>query len=55
MKVQVSYFWKGVSRNRTRSVESAVYHLYYYATEDLLTTDGLILRYIVSTLTPNRS
>ena len=46
---------KGLSRTRTRSVASAVHLPYHYATENLLTIDGLIWRYIATTLTPNRS
>ena len=42
----------GVSRNRTQCIESAAHHLYHYATENLLTMDGLIWTYVASTLTP---
>ena len=40
---------EGASRTRTRSVESTVHLPYHYATEGLLTIDGLIWRYIATT------
>lgn len=37
---------QSVSKNRTRNPESAVLKLYHYGTEELLTIDGSIWRYI---------
>ena len=47
MKVEVSSIFKekiqkSENKSRTRSVASAVHHLYHYATEDLPAIVGLI-------------
>ena len=58
VQVQVSSIFKekqnslgGTSRNRSRSIGSAVQHFNPYTTEDLLTMDALIWIYIATTLT----
>ena len=58
IKVQVSSIFKekqnslgGTSRNRSRSIGSAVQHFNPYTTEDLLTMDVFIWIYIATTLT----